>query len=75
MLPELPPPVFASLVGVDVLPTTDYDILQVLNSTGSIERYSPNLVVFDFKSESDNLHSDFLGSESYMLFWHVSPKR
>jgi len=41
MLPELPPPVFASLVGVDVLPTTDYGILQVLNSTGSIERYSP----------------------------------
>ncbi|XP_046440285.1 E3 ubiquitin-protein ligase MYCBP2-like isoform X2 [Daphnia pulex] len=38
MLPELPPPVFASLVGVDVLPTTDYGILQVLNSTGSIER-------------------------------------
>ena len=39
MLPELPPPVFAALVGVDVLPTTDYGILQVLNSTGSIERY------------------------------------
>jgi hypothetical protein len=65
MLPELPPPIFASMVGVDVLPTTDYaGILQVLNSTGSIERYSPNLVVFDFKLESDNLHSDFLGSES-----------
>jgi hypothetical protein len=64
MLPELPPPVFASLVGVDVLLTTDYGILQVFNSTGSIEKYSPNLVVFDFKSESDNLHSDYLGSES-----------
>ena len=45
MLPELPPPVFASLVGVDVLPTTDYGILQVLNSTGSIEKYSANLIV------------------------------
>lgn len=38
MLPELPPPVFASLVGVDILPTTDYGILQVLNSSGSIEK-------------------------------------
>ena len=46
MLPELPPPVFASLVGVDVLPTTDYGILQVLNSTGSIERYFTKLIVF-----------------------------
>jgi hypothetical protein len=64
MLPELPPPIFVSMVGVDVLPTTDYGILQVFNSTGSIEKYSPNLVVFDFKSESDNLHSDYLGSES-----------
>ena len=54
MLPELPPPVFASLVGVDVLPTTDYGILQVLNSTGSIEKYSANLIVFHLTSETDN---------------------
>ncbi|KAK4016037.1 hypothetical protein OUZ56_031000 [Daphnia magna] len=38
MLPELPPPVFASLVDVDVLPTTDYGILQILSSSGSLER-------------------------------------
>lgn len=42
MLPELPPPVFASLVDVDVLPTTDYGILQILSSSGSLERYSTN---------------------------------
>lgn len=51
MLPELPPPVFASLVGVDVLPSTDYGILQVLNSTGSLDRsFQRNLFdSFNFK--------------------------
>lgn len=39
MLPELPPTTFASLVGVDVLPAAEYGILQVLNSTGSAERF------------------------------------
>ncbi|KAI9557068.1 hypothetical protein GHT06_016866 [Daphnia sinensis] len=38
MLPELPPPFFASLVDVDVLPTTDYGILQILSSSESLER-------------------------------------
>jgi len=38
MLSELPPLVIASMVGVDVLPSTVYGILLALNSTCSLDR-------------------------------------